>query len=123
MIAFILKGIDDVHARFATRGTEALSLLERESFDALVLDLELPDFSGLEVLRQVRKSKNPEVNQIPCVVVTARVLPSDRKQALEAGANYFVPKPVDTRHLRILLKRLTTAKSSRQAVGKITAHD
>lgn len=73
-------------------GTTAISLITREKPDAVVLDLMMPDLSGLEVLRFMRR--DPRLERIPVIVVSAKSLPSDIKIGLDAGASVYLTKPV-----------------------------
>ena len=73
-------------------GTPAIALISHEIPDAIVLDVMMPDLSGLEVLRYLRR--DPRLENIPVVVVSAKSLPSDIKDGLEAGANKYLTKPV-----------------------------
>ncbi|OWL83988.1 two-component system, unclassified family, response regulator [Halopseudomonas aestusnigri] len=59
----------------------------------ILLDLNLPKLSGLEVLRQLRA--NDTTRMVPVVVLTSSLEPSDRLQAYQSGANSYVRKPVD----------------------------
>ncbi len=58
----------------------------------VILDIMMPDISGLEVLRFMRREK--ELTGIPVIVVSARSMPSDIKEGLEAGATVYLTKPV-----------------------------
>ena len=73
-------------------GTPAIGLIAREIPDAVVLDVMMPDLSGLEVLRFLRR--DPRLEHIPVIVVSAKSLPSDIKNGLDAGANVYLTKPV-----------------------------
>jgi CheY-like chemotaxis protein len=84
----------------ATDGEEAIDyILRRGKFeeacqpDLVILDLNLPKSDGLDVLRCVREQ--PELSQIPVVVLTSSDSPADRSQAQRLGANRFVTKPTD----------------------------
>jgi len=72
--------------------TPAISMIAKERPDVVILDIMMPDVSGLEVLRFMRRE--PELNQIPVIVVSARSTPSDIKEGLEAGATLYLTKPV-----------------------------
>jgi signal transduction histidine kinase len=87
----------------ASGAKEALSLIETESFDLVLLDVEMPSMSGLELLQIVRKTHSQM--QLPIIMVTAHHQSSDVVQALELGANDYVTKPVD---LPVALARLKT---------------
>ena len=72
--------------------TPAISLIAKERPDAVILDIMMPDISGLEVLRFMRR--DPELKDTPVIVVSARSMPSDIREGLEAGATIYLTKPV-----------------------------
>lgn len=83
------------------KGEDALDLLlkDKETFDALVLDVMLPGKNGFVVAQELRKAEN----YIPLLMLTARSRPEDVLRGFEAGADDYLPKPFD---LAILLARL-----------------
>jgi DNA-binding response OmpR family regulator len=85
----------------AADGEQALSWLERERFDAVLLDVMLPGKSGFEVAQQLRQAQN----FVPLLMMTARGRPEDVLQGFAAGADDYLPKPFD---LSILLARLNS---------------
>jgi signal transduction histidine kinase/CheY-like chemotaxis protein/HPt (histidine-containing phosphotransfer) domain-containing protein len=84
---------------------EALERLREEPdrFDAVLMDGQMPVLSGWEAIRIIRS--HPRLQQLPVIAFTAAVLPSEQKAAREAGANDFVPKPVDVERLVAVLQR------------------
>ena len=76
----------------ALGGTSAIAALEKETPDAIVLDIMMPDLSGLDVLNFLRGK--PRFATIPVIIVSAKSLPSDIKYGLDAGANFYLTKPV-----------------------------
>src|SRR6266446_629491 len=91
----------------AAAGAAGLQMVERELYDALVLDLSLPDMDGLEVCRRLR-----EKHELPMLMLTARGEPADRIVGLELGADDYLPKPFEPRELlarvRAILRRSGT---------------
>jgi two-component system phosphate regulon response regulator PhoB len=87
--------------------TGALSVIRAELPDAVLLDIMMPDVSGLEVLRFMRRE--PGLQQIPVVIVSARTLPEDIRRGLEAGATAYLTKPVDLNKLRETVARVIRA--------------
>jgi len=85
----------------APSGTAALELLARETFDALILDLMLPDIDGLEVCRSVRSRSS-----LPILMLTARGDAADRIVGLEIGADDYLPKPFEPRELLARLRAI-----------------
>lgn len=72
--------------------TPAIALIIKELPDVVILDIMMPDISGLEVLRYMRR--DPLLRDTPVIVVSARSMPSDIKEGLEAGATIYLTKPV-----------------------------
>jgi DNA-binding response OmpR family regulator len=83
----------------AGTGRAGLNLSQRESFDAIVLDLMLPDMDGLEVCKEVRAKA-----QTPILMLTARGDAMDRIVGLEIGADDYLPKPFEPRELLARLR-------------------
>jgi two-component system phosphate regulon response regulator OmpR len=83
------------------QGRERLS---GEAYDALVLDLMLPDGDGLDLCRELRS--NPRTRQLPLLMLTARGEPMDRIVGLELGADDYLPKPFEPRELLARVKAL-----------------
>jgi len=90
--------------------TGALSEIQAENPDVVLLDIMMPDVSGLEVLRFMRRE--PGLQEIPVVIVSARTSSSDIHTGLEAGATAYLTKPVSVGTLRE-----TVAQVIREAKG------
>jgi DNA-binding response OmpR family regulator len=88
-------------AAIAATGGEAQRLLRREAFDAVILDLMLPDTDGLDLCRQIRAEST-----IPLLMLTARGDPLDRVVGLELGADDYLPKPFEPRELLARLRAI-----------------
>ena len=86
---------------WVTSGAGALERFARAPYDALVLDLTLPDIDGLEVCRQLRAKWDT-----PILMLTARGEPMDRVVGLELGADDYLPKPFEPRELLARLKAI-----------------
>lgn len=85
--------------------TPAISMLAREKPDVIILDIMMPDISGLEVLRFMRR--DPNLVDIPVIVVSAKSMPSDILTGLEAGASMYLTKPVSFKDLINAVDRVT----------------
>ncbi len=85
----------------AATGTAAMQLLSGDSFDAVVLDLMLPDADGLDLCRSIRTR-----SEIPVLMLTARGDPLDRVVGLEIGADDYLPKPFEPRELLARLRAI-----------------
>lgn len=75
----------------AGSGNEALGLLKAGAFDAVLLDVMMPDMSGLEVLERIRET--PSVARIPVILVTAKTQDEDVLDGYQQGADYYITKP------------------------------
>lgn len=70
----------------------AIPMISQEKPDVIILDIMMPDISGLEVLRYMQHE--PELSNIPVIVVSAKSMPGDIKTGIEAGASLYLTKPV-----------------------------
>ena len=102
----------------ATDGEEGLYLGSNEQYDAIILDLGLPEIDGLTVLDRWRK----EGKATPVLVLTARDSWSDKVAGLDAGADDYVAKPFQTEELIARLRALIR-RSSGNASAELTAGD
>jgi DNA-binding response OmpR family regulator len=85
----------------AATGAAAMQLAAAETFDALILDLMLPDADGLDLCRSLRAKSD-----IPVLMLTARGDPLDRVVGLELGADDYLPKPFEPRELLARLRAI-----------------
>jgi CheY-like chemotaxis protein len=81
-----------VTAKLVSSGEEALSVLETESFDLILMDCRMPGIDGHECTMRIRKLER-EYKNIPIIAVTACVLPGDREKCMRSGMNDFLGKP------------------------------
>jgi two-component system, chemotaxis family, chemotaxis protein CheY len=91
MIVACLRGLPGASFTQAGSGLEAIERLSLAHFDAVVLDLNMPDISGVEVLEFVRSQDR--LKTLPIIVVTTRGDDASRAQALQAGASHYMTKP------------------------------
>ncbi|WP_183166585.1 response regulator transcription factor [Azomonas macrocytogenes] len=100
-------------------GQSARSLLVEANFDAVILDVMLPDGSGLELLKQLR-NEHPE---LPVLMLSARGEPLDRILGLELGADDYLAKPCDPRELTARLRAVLRRSQSPVAVNHLELGD
>lgn len=91
MVVACLRGLPDARFTQAASGLEAIERLSLSSFDLVILDLNMPDITGIEVLEFVRAQD--KLRTLPIVVVTTRGDEESRSAALTAGASSFMTKP------------------------------
>jgi two-component system, chemotaxis family, chemotaxis protein CheY len=97
MVITSLGALQRIKSTQAGSGLEALERLAIEPVDLVVLDLNMPDMHGMEVIDFVRSHK--AYREIPIVVLTTKGEETSRSQALAAGANRYLTKPFDPRQL------------------------
>ena len=87
----------------ANSGLLALKLFEKEKIDLIFMDILMEDLDGLETTKIIRKKQNN--SNIPIIALSANVFEEDIKQAIKAGANDFLPKPVEEKDILSMLKK------------------
>ena len=108
---FVRRGFEIIEADC---GQEALRLIQEQPFDVVLLDVMMPDMDGMGVLRRIRQTFS--ASQLPVIMVTAKTQSEDIVEALKAGANDYVTKPVD---LSIVLARVNNQVARRRAEAAI----
>lgn len=98
----VLLELEGYEIHTAASGTAGLQAATTLSPDLVLLDLSMPDISGVDVCRRLRLELGP---QTPILIVSARTNPAERHQAEAAGATHFVNKPFKNRELVHLVGR------------------
>lgn len=93
LLVDMLKHYD--HASHASSGKQALQEIQRKTPSIILLDVSLPDMSGLEIVKIVRQNK--KTKSTPILAMSAS--PDEKNKCLEAGCNGFILKPFDIEHL------------------------
>ena len=78
-------------------------MMIEEKPDLVLLDIMMPDVSGLDILRQMRR--DPNLSDTPVIVLTAKSMPADIKKGMEAGASTYLTKPVGFQELKEAVDR------------------
>lgn len=91
MVAACLRPIGEVMFEFAGSGLEAIERLALAGYDLVILDLNMPDVGGIEVIEFIRSQD--KLRTLPILVVTTRGDDASRSRVLEAGASGFLAKP------------------------------
>jgi len=103
----------------AASGAEALASLAKGRPDLVILDVMMPDMSGLEVCQRIRA--NPATARLPILMLSARGLVADRVSGLKSGADDYLPKPADTGELVARVEALLNRAGASQPSGQVIA--
>lgn len=75
-------------------------------FRVILMDIQMPEMNGLDAARAIRSLDRPDAADIPIVAMTANTFTEDVDEAMAAGMNEFIPKPLDVNYLYRLLREL-----------------
>ena len=97
----------------ASDGKEALNCLENQTFDAVLMDCQMPVMDGFEATRQWRQfEKVNGLSRLPIIALTANAVKGDRERCIESGMDEYVTKPIDTAHLTAILADQINSKAA-----------
>ena len=86
--------------RIAKNGLEALSQLEAHAdIDIVLMDIMMPKLDGYETMKRIRASANSDIRSLPIIALTAKAMREDHEKCIQAGANDYLPKPVNLENL------------------------
>jgi CheY-like chemotaxis protein/HPt (histidine-containing phosphotransfer) domain-containing protein len=106
----MLRELGYVAVDVVSNGQQALDALERNAFDLVLMDCQLPEMDGYQATRRIRQPNSPVRNpRIPVIAMTAHALAGDRARCLEAGMNDYIAKPILYPELQRLLDRWLSA--------------
>jgi signal transduction histidine kinase/CheY-like chemotaxis protein/HPt (histidine-containing phosphotransfer) domain-containing protein len=91
--------------RVARNGKEALAMLEREDFDLVFMDLQMPEMDGLTATQRIREIEKGTQSHTPIIAMTAHALSGDKERCLQAGMDDYLAKPVSRQSLQQLIAR------------------
>ncbi|MFW5839444.1 MAG: response regulator [Planctomycetota bacterium] len=98
-------------------GQAALDRASSETFDLLILDLQMPRIGGLDVARRIRQSEWDSERHVPMIAMTAHAMKGDRSRCLESGMDDYVSKPIDPERLAEVIGRLCGLDEAARSEG------
>jgi len=116
VVSFLKKYGHRVHV--ANNGKEALEALHRDSFDTVLMDVQMPVMDGLEATRRIRELGDPKLAGIPIIALTAHAVKGDREKFLQAGMDDYLAKPLEAKKLLRMIYRLTSESGPENDAAK-----
>ncbi len=103
----IKKMIDDLgyESYIASNGIEAIEVLEKEQFDIILMDIEMPIISGYETTKRIRASQIDRIKSIPIIGISANPFENDLQPFLDKGLNDYISKPIHELELKEKLEK------------------
>jgi signal transduction histidine kinase/CheY-like chemotaxis protein len=93
--------------RIAGNGNEVLSALERESFDVILMDVQMPDMDGFQATAAIRSREKNSGEHIPIIAITGYAMKGDRQRCLDAGMDGYICKPIRSKELFEVVEQFT----------------
>lgn len=110
LVEALFAAYPQVRLHSAETATEGLASIERLRPDVALVDINLPDGSGLDLCRRVRT--NPELKQLPLIALSADALPEHIARALQTGFNHYLVKPLQIQRLLSILATLPSTQAA-----------
>jgi CheY-like chemotaxis protein len=109
-LAMLAKGGHEID--IANDGVEALMMASQKQYDVVLMDVQMPNMSGVDATRKIRRLPGPNAD-VPIIAMTANAMVGDRESYLAAGMNDYISKPIDPGML--------SAAITRQSGSEVTA--
>jgi two-component system, sensor histidine kinase and response regulator len=104
--------------RVAGNGREALAALQKEEFDLILMDVQMPEMDGFETTAAIRLREKGSGKRMPIVAMTAHALKGDEERCLAAGMDAYVSKPIRTNELFATIERVMAETKNQDAMPK-----
>gem|GEM_PF-2817273 len=109
LVVELLQG-EGIKVSAAVNGEEALAMLDAHAYDAVLMDCQMPVMDGCEATRRIRQDMT--LRDLPVIAMTANAMKGDREQALRAGLNDHIAKPVDPEQMFLTMAKWIPKASS-----------
>jgi PAS domain S-box-containing protein len=106
------------HVVAVSNGREAIDTYEKEHFDLVLMDVQMPEVDGFEATQRIRQIEKRKGGHIPIVAMTAHAMKGDREKCLAAGMDEYVPKPIKTQELHNVIENLALKSVDQDKSGE-----
>jgi len=100
----------------AENGKRALAILEEHSFDAILMDIQMPEMNGWEATQAIREREQTTGKHVPIIAMTAHAMKGDEERCLAVGMDAYLTKPVRTQDLLAVLGRIGAGRRDRNEI-------
>lgn len=94
-------------------GKEAVDIFEKEYFDCILMDIQMPVMDGIQATKSIREKEKIKKTNIPIVAVSANLMVEEETKIIDAGMNDFIPKPINEAQLKNVLSNVINHKYSK----------
>ena len=98
----------------AGNGKEALAALDKEAFDLVLMDVQMPEMDGFEATAAIRRQEQATGQHLPIIAMTAHAMKGDRERCLAAGMDGYISKPFHARELAAAIDTLVPPPRGRR---------
>jgi len=98
-------------------GLEAVAALEQQSFDLVLMDVQMPDLDGLEATAVIRRKEQGTGHRVPIIALTAHAMQGDLERCLAAGMDGYLAKPINSKQFREVLARFASIPQRQSSKG------
>ena len=93
------------YSEIAENGEEAVSKYLNQSYDVILMDIQMPVLNGYEAAKKIREHEKISKKRVPIIALTAYAMQSDREKCLEAGMDDYLSKPFNNSQMQSMLER------------------
>jgi CheY-like chemotaxis protein len=101
----------------ANNGTEALGFLAHQTFDLLLIDVQMPEMDGFEATAEIRAQEKDTGRHLPIIAMTAHAMKGDEERCLAAGMDAYISKPIDSARLFALIDEVHNSSLTRPSTS------
>jgi len=95
-----------IHAKVAQTGQEVINMVREEDFDVILMDIQMPEKSGIEATQEIRAFDDEKKKNIPIIALTANALKGEEQKYLAVGMNEYLTKPFTAKELQDVITRV-----------------
>lgn len=110
---------DRIHITTAKNGKEAIAKVLTTDFDAIIMDIQMPEMDGIKATEYIRKKLPSQKSSVPIIGLSAHAMKTEKDKCLNAGMNDYITKPFSPQHLIDLLIELAAPKSPKEEADTV----